>query len=143
LLNLLSLLSYLRVGHCQCTNVPYVSGSTVSLHYGCQPSRIFRDSPEFGCCVPCPKQLNSGQANVPNFHCAKSNVNKNPYFRFLAFDLCLTASDKLLPCPVTHPEEPTTFGKTKKSLPNISLRGELGLFYCGGTTSGLKSFRPS
>jgi len=36
---------------------------------GCQPSRIFRvrDSPEFGCCVPCPERLNSGQANVPNF----------------------------------------------------------------------------
>jgi len=51
------------------------------------------------------------------------------------------ASDKLLPCPVTHPEEATTFGKTKKSLPNISLHGKQVLFYSGGTAPELKSFR--
>jgi len=51
------------------------------------------------------------------------------------------ASNKLLPRPVTRPEVATTSGKTKKSLPNISLRGEQGLFYSGGTTPGLKSFR--
>ena len=44
--------------------------------------------------------------------------------------------DKLLPCPVTRPEEATstTFGnrgKAKKSLPNMSLRVEQGLFYSG------------
>jgi len=27
----------------------------------------FFGTPEFGCCVPCPERLNSGQANVPNF----------------------------------------------------------------------------
>jgi len=51
------------------------------------------------------------------------------------------ASDKLLLCPLTRPEEATAFSKTKKSLSNINLRGKQGLFYSGGTTPGLKSFR--
>ena len=57
-------------------------GIALVRHYGCQPSRIFRDSPEFGCCVPCPERLNSGQANVLNFHCAKSKHGDT--FRALA-----------------------------------------------------------
>jgi len=55
----------------------------------------------------------AGQANVLNFHCAKGNVNKDPYFRFSP----LTQSDKLLICDackaVTLAEEATTFVKTK------------------------------
>jgi len=49
---------------------------------------VFRDSPEFGCYVPCPLWLSSRQVNVPNFYGAKNNVNKDPYFLSFAFDLC-------------------------------------------------------